>query len=357
MAVLTTRERMLRTYRREELDRILMVDTAWAGTVKRWQREGMPLGVSWEDHFGFDKVVRFCPDNSPRFERRVIEETDRYRIQTTKWGMTQRVFKELDSTPEGLACYYDSPEKWPEAKARMLEYHEDRINWDYLKKNYPLWRAEGRFLQLVVWFGFDVAHSHMIGTENVLCGMYDDPEWLKDVFDTYLTVSLDLCQRILDAGYAFDGIIWYDDMGYKNAPFFSTEMYRELLKPYHKRAVDWAHERGLVTELHSCGYIEPLVPDLVEIGVEMLNPLEIKAGMDPFKLKTLYGDRLAFHGGINAQLWDDPDRVRAEIERIVPAMMQGGGYVFASDHSIPNSVSYETMRMISDLVHRIGVYG
>ena len=93
-----------------------------------------------------------------------------------------------------------------------------------------------------------------------------------------------------------------------------------------------------------------------EIGLEMLNPLEVKAGMDPFRLKEQYGDRLAFHGGINAQLWDDPERVIAEIEQIVPAMMEGGGYVFASDHSIPNTVSLETMRRIADTVHRIGVY-
>ena len=103
----------------------------------------------------------------------------------------------------------------------MLTPNAERINWDYLKKNYPIWKAEGRFLQLVVWFGFDVAHSHMVGTENVLIGMYDDPDWITDMFDTYLSVSLNLCQEILDAGYEFDGILWYDDMGYKNAPFFS----------------------------------------------------------------------------------------------------------------------------------------
>ena len=148
----------------------------------------------------------------------------------------------------------------------------------------------------------------------------------------------------------------YDDMGYKKSSFFSPQMYRELLKPFHKKAIDWAHERGMVTELHSCGYIDALVPDLVDIGLEMLNPLEIKAGMDPFRLKALYGDKLAFHGGINAQLWDNLDLVLAEMERIIPAMKEGGGYVFASDHSIPNSVSFENMKAISELAHRLGKY-
>lgn len=356
MAELTTRERVLRTYRHQEIDRMLMVDKAWNGTIARWYREGMPAGVDWQDHFGFDKMIKIYPNNAPMYPIRVLEDNEHFKVMTTQWGKTQRVFKTQDSTPEALSYYYDSSDKWEEAKARMLKYSDDRIPWAYLKENYPKWKAEGQFLQLVVWFGFDVAHSHMTGTENMLIGMYEEPEWVTDIFDTYLNTSLDLCQRILDAGYEFDGIFWYDDMGYKNSTFFSPTMYRELLKPYHKKVVDWAHERGLVTELHSCGFIEPLIPDLIEIGLEMLNPLEIKAGMDPARLKNLYGDKLAFHGGINAQLWDDIDRVKAEMERIIPMMKEGGGYIFASDHSIPSSVSYQNMSEITALAKKLGKF-
>ncbi len=333
-----------------------MVDTAWEGTKRRWAKEGLPANTEWESHFGFDKTIRVCPDNSPRYARKVLEQNDRYRIETTRWGNTQKVFNELDSTPEVLNFYYDDSDKWEEAKTAMMTYHEDRIPWKYLEENYPKWKAEGRFTQLLVWFGFDVAHSRLTGTENMLIGMYEEPEWVTDIFDTYLTTSLNLCQKILDAGYEFDGIFWYDDMGYKGSPFFSPQIYRDLLKPYHKKAVDWAHERGMVTEMHSCGFIEPLIPDIIETGVEMLNPLEIKAGMDPFKLKELYGDKLCFHGGINAQLWDDIDRVKSEMERIIPVMKEGGGYVFASDHSIPNSVSFSNMTEISRLAHELGRY-
>lgn len=75
-----------------------------------------------------------------------------------------------------------------------------------------------------------------------------------------------------------------------------------------------------------------------------------------FKLKALYGDKLAFHGGINAQLWDDVDLVKAEMERIIPRLKEGGGYVFASDHSIPNSVSFDNMKQIAALAHKLGKY-
>ena len=356
MVQLTERERILRTYRHQETDRIPMLDTAWAGTKRRWVAEGMPANVDWEDYFGFDRIIRVMPDNSPRFQTKIIEKTDRYTIETTPWGSTHKVFNELDSTPEVLDFHYNDSSKWEECKAAMLKYEEDRIPWKYLEENYPKWKKEGRFIQLLVWFGFDVAHSRLTGTENMLIGMYEEPEWVTDIFDTYLKTSLDLCQRILDAGYEFDGVFWYDDMGYKGSPFFSPNAYRELLNPYHKKVVDWAHERGMVTELHSCGYIEPLLPDIIETGVDMLNPLEVKAGMDPYRLKNTYGDKLAFRGGINAQLWDDIDKVKAEMERIIPLMKEGGGYVFASDHSIPNSVSLENMTEIAKLAHKLGKF-
>ncbi len=356
MVQLTERERILRAYRHQEADRIPMLDQPWGGTLRRWREEGLPQGVAWEDYFGFDRQIRIVPDVSPRFEKKILEQTDRYRIETTAFGATRKVFNELDSTPEALDFYYNSSDRWEEAKKAILTDHEDRIPWKRLEENYPKWKAEGRFLQLVLWFGFDVTHSHFVGTENLLIGMYEEPEWVTDMFDTYLGAALRQAQKILDAGYEFDGIFWWDDMGYKGSPFFSPSAYRELLQPYHKKAVDWAHERGMVTELHSCGFIEPLLPDILDTGVEMLNPLEVKAGMDPFKLKEQYGDKLAFHGGINAQLWDDIELVKAEMERIIPIMKEGGGYVFASDHSIPNSVSFENMKQIAALAHKLGKY-
>ena len=351
---MTSRERIIRTYKRQETDKMPMVDSAWRGTINRWHKEGLPENVFWEDYFGFDKKVNVGVDNSPRFEQKVLEETDRYKIVTTAWGQTQKHFKELDSTPEVLDCYYCDSNRWQEAKERMLKYADDRIPWDYLKANYPKWKKEGRFIEITAWFGFDVTHSHMVGTEEVLVGMLDEPEWIEDMFDTYLTTSLNLHQKILDAGYEIDGLMWYDDMGYKGTPFFSPSLYKELLFPYHKKVVDWAKERGMVTKLHSCGYIEPLLPEIVKTGVDMLNPIEIKAGMDVKRIKEAYGDRLSFHGGINAQLWEDWDKVKAEMERVIPILKEGGGYMFASDHSIPSSVSFENMCKIVDLAKKLG---
>ena len=99
-----------------------------------------------------------------------------------------------------------------------------------------------------------------------------------------------------------------------------------------------------------------LMDDILSTGVDALNPLEVKAGMDSLLLKQKYGDRLVLQGGINAVLWDQKDAIIAEIERLVPALKQGGGYIFSSDHSIPNSVSAENFHAILDTVKRVGRY-
>ena len=245
MVKLTERERAIRTFKRQEIDRIAMKDSPWAGTLRRWHAEGLPEHVAWEDYFGFDKWMTVGTDNSPRYQRKILETTDRYRIETTPWGGTRKIFNELDSTPEALDFYYSDCEKWQEAKAAMQVYHEDRIPWKHLETNYAKWKVDGRFTRLMLNFGFDVSHSRLTGTETMLVGMCEDPEWIRDIFDTYLTTSMELAQKILDAGYRFDAIFFMDDMGYKGSPFFSPECYRQILKEC--RCACWNH---LHTAMH-----------------------------------------------------------------------------------------------------------
>ena len=351
---MTTKERFLRMFEHKEADRVPIIDDPWGG-IRRWQREGMPVGMEWEDYFGVDKIGSIGVDITPQYEKKIIEETKDYTIYTTGWGVTQKEFKEQDSTPEFIDFKVTTPEAWEDAKKRMLA-GENRIPWDYLKKNYDKWVAEGRWIQAGFWFGFDVTHSWMVGTETLLIAMYEEPEWVVDMFNTYLDCCIHNFEQIWDAGYRFDSIKWPDDMGYKNTTFFSNEMYRELLKPVHKRAVDWAHAKGIYAHLHSCGDIMTRIDDLVDIGIDALNPLEVKAGMDPLKLKREHGHELVLHGGINAVLWDDRDAIIAEIDRMVPALKENGGYVFSSDHSIPNSVSLENFKAIVAEIKRVGKY-
>jgi uroporphyrinogen decarboxylase len=122
------------------------------------------------------------------------------------------------------------------------------------------------------------------------------------------------------------------------------------------RAIDWAHAKGIAASLHSCGDVNPFIPELIEIGLDGLNPLEVKAGMDPVQIKRDYGDDLLLHGGINAVLWDDREAIEAEMRQVLPALKENGGYIFSSDHSVPDSVSLENFRLITDLAKELGTY-
>lgn len=352
---MTSKERFSRMFQHKEADRVPIFDSPWAGTIARWEREGMPKGMDWRDYFDTDKVSTISVDITPRYEEKVLEETDDYRIVTSEWGVTMKQFKEQDSTPEFLDFTVTTPEAWEKAKARMT-VSKDRIDWKRLEQDYAKWQQEGHWIEGMFWFGFDVTHSWTVGTETMLIAMIEEPEWVEDMFDTYLDRSIQHFNMIWDAGYRFDSIFWYDDMGYKNTPFFSNEMYRSLLQKYHKKAVAWAHDHGIYARLHSCGDIMPLLPDIMDTGIDALNPIEIKAGMDVFKIKQDYGDRLVLHGGINAVLWDDKEAIVEAIRQAVPVLKENGGYIFASDHSIPNSVSLENMQSIINTVKEAGKY-
>ena len=349
---MTSRERIRRMFEHREADRIPILEEPWETTCERWEREGV---TNWPIYMGMDQYRHIFTDNSPRYPSNMLEETDDYMIYTTEWGVTLKEWKHATSTPQFLDFQIKDLEKWHEAKKRMT-FDMSRIEWDELKRDYPIWQKEGAWIVAELWFGFDVTHSWMIGTEEFLMMLIDDPDWCKDIYDTQLNLHLQILDKIWEAGYHFDQIYWPDDMGYKHAQFFSLNTYREMSKPFHKKAADWAHERGCKVMLHSCGDVRPFVPEFIEIGIDGLNPLEVKAGMDPYMLKEKYGDKLLFWGGLNSLDWADPKKVEAEVERLVPFMKQQGGYIFGTDHSVPDNVSAAQFKHIMDRVRELGRY-
>jgi uroporphyrinogen decarboxylase len=98
------------------------------------------------------------------------------------------------------------------------------------------------------------------------------------------------------------------------------------------------------------------LPDIIETGIDALNPLEVKAGMDAFQIKKDHGEKLVLHGGIDAVKWPDTEAVIEEIRTKVPVLKQNGGYIFSSDHSIPNNVTLENMKRIVAEAKRYGSY-
>lgn len=352
---MTSRERFRRMYAHEEADRVPMLDSPWSSTEERWRREGLPEGVSVAEYFGFDKVRGFGADNSPRYESKVLEETDEYRIHTTSWGTTLKNWRHAGSVPEFLDFTVVDRETWAAAKER-IQPTEDRIDWKKLEEKYAGWAAEGAWIAAHGWFGYDVAASWFIGTERVLMALVTDPDWCRDVFWHMMEVQLALFDMAWARGYRFDCLVFPDDLGYRNGLFFSPKTYREVLKPVHRHACEWAHAHGAKVMLHSCGRVVALMPDLIEAGVDALNPIETKAGMDLVALKREYGDRLVFQGGIDVRVMSDPKGIEEEIRRKVSAAKKGGGYIFHSDHSVPDSVSFSDYERVMELGRKYGAY-
>ncbi len=356
MKTLTSHDRFQRMFAHQDADRIPIIDSPWEATIERWQREGMPVGQSFVDYFGLDKMVQVkLTDNSPQYPVQTLSETETDKTYISDWGVTMRQWKHASSTPEFLSHTIVDADTWRKAKERITP-SRDRVNWDLLKREYKHWKEQDAWIVPIVWFGFDVTHAWMVGTERVLLALVEDPDWLVDMWNTELETELTLLDMVWEAGYTFDSILWFDDMGYKYNQFFSLRMYRNLLKPFHQRAIDWAHAKGIKAHLHSCGDVRPFVPELVGMGLDALNPLEVKAGMDPIQLKRQFGGELVFHGGVNAVLWDQPEEIQAEMERVIPTMKENGGYIFSSDHSVPSSVSLEDFRCIVERAKKLGSY-
>ncbi len=354
MTKMTSHERFTRMYEHRPADRIPIIDSPWQGTLLRWQEEG--LGEqNWVDYFDIDRLAAIGVDNSPRYPQKILHQTDEHTTFFTQWGVTLRQQRVPDSTPEYLDFTVKTPDDWLKAKERM-QPDPTRVDWAHLQKNYKKWREDGAWILGKFWFGFDVTHSWFIGTERLLIALAEEPEWCQDMFNHFLDLCIAQFEMVLAAGYEFDCISWPDDMGYKQNQFFSRSMYQELLLPVQKRAIEWAHSKGIKAHLHSCGDIRPFVPDLVAAGLDALNPLEVKAGMDPYQLKKDYGADLVLHGGINAVLWDDLAVLTQEMHRLIPIMKENGGYIFSSDHSIPNTVSLKAMTEIIRLAKELGSY-
>lgn len=355
MREMTTHERMTRVYSHREPDRVPITDWFWESTIARWQSEGLPPGIGAGSYFGLDDLVDIGIDTSPRFSAEVLEETNSYRIERDSWGITKKNFKPVNATFEHIDHIVKDRESWNMAKERMTA-SPDRIPWDSLERDYRLWRQRGAWITASPWYGYDVVNARMCSTETILYAMADDPEWVKDMCDHGCSLALTLLDMMWDKGFLIDELMWFDDMAYRNGMMFSKEMWRSIIRPYQKRTIDWAHNHGIKVQLHCCGRISDLIPDLVQLGLDALNPLEVKAGMDPLQAKKQYGRDLVLRGGFDIQNWSDPAKAERDIMDVLPVMMQSGGYVFSSDHSVADSVSLDSYRRIVAMVKDVGTY-
>lgn len=357
---LTGRERIDRILKRQPVDRIGLFEHFWGDTQKEWARQRhIGEDENLADHFGFD--MELCwPFNLVAdldFEPEVVEETEETILIRDGNGALLRRHKLHDSTPEHVDFMVKSRKEWEERIKPLLKPDRRRIDFEAYRRTKQHAAESDRFF---AWSGvnvFELMHP-VCGHEYMLMGMALDPDWVKDMVDTYSRLVLEL-QEILFAeeGYP-DGIWFYEDMGFKQRPFMSPAMYKEIIQPGHKRTIDFAHSHNLPVIMHSCGFVEPLVPGMLEAGIDCLQVIEVKAGMDLIKLYKQYGDRLSFMGGIDVRVLytNDKEKIDQELEAKIPIVKGHYGYVLHSDHSIPNTVHYDTYKYFVEKGLELGTY-
>ena len=316
----------------------LHVDTryVWAGGAKSFkggivQRErGGRLWHDLTDEFG---VVWSMPDDHP------------YYMDISHSPLAGLSLEEIKAYPFPKG---DDPTRFEGLRDRALAIRNDTP--------YPVISGISGVVYEICWY--------MRGLENLFIDMMDQPQVLEAIIDRTLEFWLGWFRLFLDeVGDVADVIMIGDDLAGQDGPLYPPRIYRSIVKPRQKRLVQYIRSRTKAKIwYHTCGSAIEYIPDLLDNGIDILNPVQISSkGMDPRWLKATYGDRLTFWGGgIDAQHVlpsAPPDEVREHVRRNVEAFKPGGGYVFNNVHNIQADVPAENILALFDAAYEFGRYG
>ena len=357
---MTGKERITNILKREPVDRIGLYEHFWQDTRNLYTEQGhTQQGENLDEHFGFDMSM-YWPLNkvlNVDFEPFTISEDENTITTKDGNGATLRRFKNKVTPPENVDYDIKERKDWDKVKHLLFENLEKRIYSGAYRDAKTTAEKASRFFASAGPLVFEDI-LFICGHVNMLLGMADDPDWFSDMANTYAELTIKLQETLFEREGYPDGLFYYEDLGFKGKTFMSPRMYRELLFPVHKYTFDWAHSKGLPVILHSCGYFETLIPDLIETGVDCFQTLEVKAGMDVVKIHQKFGERVSFMGGIDirALYTNDCKEIDKELERVIPAVKNGYGFIAHSDHSIPYTVNYESLKYYFDRVLELGRY-
>jgi uroporphyrinogen decarboxylase len=244
---------------------------------------------------------------------------------------------ELDAYAKDIAGtdrpeWYDMPLDKLERTVKEIRDHNDRA--------------------LVGCFGGHIfqAGQYLRGWSQFLLDLAGNPAMAEGVMDRLVEAHMAAFDRYADTVYKHVDIIQVcDDMGMQNTTWISPDTYRNLIKPYHQRLYQHIKNKtGAPLMLHSCGSVSAFIPDFIEIGVDILNPVQYSANkMDLAFLKSEFGKDICFWGGgIDTQKilpFGTPDQVSDEVKRCIDTLAPGGGFVFAVVHNITDGVPLENI--------------
>jgi hypothetical protein len=324
----------------------------WGVTLERWQRE---TGQD-EDHVmawrqACDLAEMACADFSlrPPFEEEVVAEDETTRTIRDRMGLVYRQFKQDAETsmPEFVEFPVKSRADWEAIKRRLDPTDPDRYPADWTRR-LQRWRSEGRIIHLyglvANYFGGPSLFGFcrmLLGDEQVLYTLHDDPALIEDMMEFQTEFSLALLRRALHDVPVTYAQLW-EDMCYSAGPLISPAMFTRLMVPRYRRITDAMRAAGVdIIFVDSDGDVAQLLPLWLESGINGVFPMEQAAGNDIGAYRRRYGKDLLMTGGIDkrALAWGR-EAIDRELEAKVPVALEGG-YIPTIDHSIPPDVSYD----------------
>lgn len=381
---LTPRERVLAAINHEEPDRVPIVigpSNATGMKMPPYRRLKALLGIEAPDRYLYDW---------PELGTALLDEATLERLHSDVRGVVDRfpeaVKARMDARPAHAPCIDDwgggqvevddgtwYPGFHPMADAETLDDIE-RYPWPDMDDPYRVALVHDEAARLALenrygilatpWllFPFERAIA-MQGLETFLVRMALDPDFAIALLRRIGGLCTTLMGHFLEAlGDDVDIIKIGDDLGSEQALLMSPAMYRQILKPVHADYIAFikAHTKAKVF-FHTDGDVWEVLDDLVEIGVDILNPIQTSSGRmaDLAALKTRYGTRLSFCGGIDTQHvlpHGSPEDVRREVRRVIGELAPGGGYLVAAVHTIMNEVPAENILAMVDETLEAGRY-
>lgn len=209
---------------------------------------------------------------------------------------------------------------------------------------------DGRYRLGHWWFFFFERFWSLRGMTNSLTDFYTDPESVHALFrklcDFYKAMIVRAHKEL-----ALDGIFTSDDLGTQSSVFFSPEIFAEFFAPYYREVIELLHSLGMHFWLHTCGNIERLIPQFVELGVDVLHPIQ-KYTMDERHIAETYGDKFAIWAGFDVQQiipWGTPDEVRREVRFMMDTYARSDGrFLFTAGNGINDDCTTESLRALYD---------
>jgi uroporphyrinogen decarboxylase len=335
----------------------IVIDVPWPRTKDRWRQEGWNPDIPLYEFFKIDPLalVNVSPETRlhPPFERRVLEQSERFTIFIDHRGV-----KCLTATDYEEGIHYleypirgNADRPWLEKRLDPDDAGRWQNGWDQRLAGIDP-RTDLGLLDFGSFFG-DL-HERM-GTEAVSLIYYDEPDFVLWYNDRIAACVERAIARILpDPRVKLMG--GHEDMAFKNGSFISPAMFREFMTPYYRRTVTAARRRGqTIFWQDSDGNVETLIPLWLEVGVNLITPLEVAAGMDVVRLRAEYGKSLLMLGGIDKRaLIAGPEAIRKELLS-KKSVIEGGGYIPRLDHTISPDISWPNYQYYINLLK--GMYG